>query len=59
MSEINAWLKEWQPTWQFLFYAIFTGILGLARLLNMTWNRKLDEEQARKEGIDPEKAESR
>lgn len=57
MEDIRDWLKEWQPVWQFIFYLLFTGILGFGRLLNQIWDRRLHEREAQKEGVNPEEAE--
>lgn len=57
MHEVNAFLKEWQPLWQFVLMVALTGLLGFGRLLNQVWDRRLHEREAAKEGVDPDEAE--
>lgn len=62
MSEFNGSLREWQPLMQFiqlLAVIVLTGIVGIIRLWEQVKQRRLDEEQAEKDGLDPDKAESR
>lgn len=57
MHEVNAFLKEWQPLWQFALMVLLTGLLGFGRLLNQVWDRRLHEREAAQEGVDPDEAE--
>jgi len=59
MEEINSWLKEWQPLWQFVFFVALTGLLGFGRFINQVWDRRLHEREAAKEGVNPDEAEKR
>lgn len=57
MEEVNEFLKHWQPVWQFVFYLVFVGFFGGVRLINQIWNRRVQERQAEKQGINPKEAE--